>query len=330
MQHQTPIDFRQARDFGGVMNVTYRFLRQNIKGLGKSLLFFAAPAVLLGNIFYYEIIVQRMNLAGAAYGSPVGSDEYLASTNFWITLLAALVFMLIGGVFTVTTTHAYILTYREKQGAPFELSEVWKRSRRLFWNTFACMFFYYSGMSLSLLLLLIPLGILIFITSLISPLITTISTILYVIAVLALCTYFAMIFYICNKEDIGFFPGLSRLTKLTRGKFWNTVGVGAINVYIQLVFSVLFAIPWYVFMYAYNLHDVSSGLLASPPFWQEAISMFFFMIYSLGGTLLAVMPLTALAMQYYSLSERLESKGLLTRIENFGQQLQVAGQHEDY
>lgn len=312
------------------MNVTYRFLRQNIKGLGKSLLFFAAPAVLLGNIFYYEIIVQRMNLAGAAYGSPVGSDEYLASTNFWITLLAALVFMLIGGVFTVTTTHAYILTYREKQGAPFELSEVWKRSRRLFWNTFACMFFYYSGMSLSLLLLLIPLGILIFITSLISPLITTISTILYVIAVLALCTYFAMIFYICNKEDIGFFPGLSRLTKLTRGKFWNTVGVGAINVYIQLVFSVLFAIPWYVFMYAYNLHDVSSGLLASPPFWQEAISMFFFMIYSLGGTLLAVMPLTALAMQYYSLSERLESKGLLTRIENFGQQLQVAGQHEDY
>lgn len=312
------------------MNVTYRFLRQNIKGLGKSLLFFAAPAVLLGNIFYYEIVVQRMNLAGAAYGSPVGSDEYLASTNFWITLLAALVFMLIGGVFTVTTTHAYILTYREKQGAPFELSEVWKRSRRLFWNTFACMFFYYSGMSLSLLLLLIPLGILIFITSLISPLITTISTILYVIAVLALCTYFAMIFYICNKEDIGFFPGLSRLTKLTRGKFWNTVGVGAINVYIQLVFSVLFAIPWYVFMYAYNLHDVSSGLLASPPFWQEAISMFFFMIYSLGGTLLAVMPLTALAMQYYSLSERLESKGLLTRIENFGQQLQVAGQHEDY
>jgi hypothetical protein len=54
------------------------------------------------------------------------------------------------------------------------------------------------------------------------------------------------------------------------------------------------------------------------------------MLYSLASTLLAVLPLTALAVQYYYLSERVEAKGLLARIENFGQQLQVASQHEDY
>lgn len=330
MQHQPPIDFRQARDFGSVMNVTYRFLRQNFKGLAKCMLFFAAPAVLLGSAFYHEIVVGMVKLSEANYGSPFGTDEYFASVNFWVSLFAALVFMLIGGVFTVTTTHAYILVYREKQGAPVDVGDVWRKSRSLFWRTFGAMFLYYMGMSMALGLLLIPVGILIFITSMISPLLSGISMLLYYAAVLVLCVYFAMIFFICNKEDIGFFSALSRLTRLTRGKFWNTIGVGSINIYIQFVFSLFFVIPWYIYLFIYELHDISAGPLASPTSWQEAIGTVFFMIYSLAGILLAVLPLTALAMQYYSLSERLEAKGLLTRIENFGEQLQVAGQHEDY
>jgi hypothetical protein len=331
MQHQTPIDFRQARDFGGVMNVTYRFMRQNIKGLSKSLLFFAAPAVLLGSVFYHEIVVQRMNLTGAvSSGSPFSADDYVTSVNFWVYLLAALVFMLVGGVLTVTTTHAYILVYREKQGAPMDIGEVWKKSRSLFWKTFGAIFLYYMGFSMAMGLLLIPAGILLFITGMISPLLSSISLLLYVAAIFILGVYFAMIFFICNKEGIGFFSGLSRLTKLTKGKFWNTVGVGSINIYIQLVFSLLFVIPWYIYLFTYELHDISEGPLASPGFWEEAIGKAFFMIYSLASTLLSAIPLTALAMQYYSLSERTEATGLLARIENFGQQIQVASQHEDY
>lgn len=334
MRQQTPIDFRQARDFGGVMNVTYRFLRQNIKGLSKCLLYFAAPAVLLGSVFYHEIIDRTIRLSETSYnGSPFGADEYFTSVNFWISLLAALVFMLIGGVLTVTTTHAYILIYREKQGAPVDIGEVWKKSRSLFWKTFGAMFLYYMGMSMALGLLMIPVGILIFVTSMISPLLSGISMFLYYIAVFVLCIYFAMIFFICNKEGIGFFSGLSRLTKLTKGKFWSTVGLGAINFYIQMVFSLLFVIPWYIFFFLYQLHDVfpgGAGSTGSPGTLQETIEMVFFMVYWLASVLLSAMPLTALAIQYYSLSERLEARGLLTRIENFGQQLQVAGQHEDY
>lgn len=331
MQHLTPIDFRQARDFGVVMNMTYRFLRENIKGLGKSLLFFAAPAVLLGGVFYREIFTRMLGLSGADDGGPFGTEEYFDSANFWISLGAALVFMLIGGVLTVTTTHAYILKYREKQGGPIDLGEVWKKSRSLFWKTFGNMFLYYIGMVLAVVLMLIPVGILIFVASMISPLLLGISTFLYYVALFVLCIYFGMIFFICNKERIGFFTGLSRLTKLTKGKFWNTVGVGALNVYIQLVFATLFLIPWYIYLFIYALHALNPfGVGAAPGFWQEAIGTILFMLYSLASTLLAVLPLTALAVQYYYLSERVEAKGLLARIENFGQQLQVASQHEDY
>jgi|GEM_PF-475625 hypothetical protein len=334
MQYQTPIDFRAARDFGGVMNMTYRFIRENIKGLGKSLLFFAAPAVLLASVFYHEIVTRMLKLSTSPYdSSPFGVDEYFTSINFWISLLAALVFMLIGGVFTVTTTHAYILKYREKPDAPVDLGEVWKKSRSLFWKTFGAMFLYHVGASMALGMLMIPVAILIVVTNMISPLLSGLSMLLYYAALFILCIYFAMIFFICNKEGIGFFAGLSRLTKLTKGKFWSTVGVGAINVYIQIVFSALFMIPWYVFLFLYQLHDVATlfgHTASSPSFWHEAIGTVLFMINMLAGTLLSALPLTALAVQYYSLSERQESRGLLSRIENFGQQLQVASQHEDY
>lgn len=334
MQELTPINFQEARDFGSTMNVTYRFIRQNLKGLTKSLLFFAAPAVLLGSVFYHEVITRILSssLTQGVNGSasPFGAGEYYASLNFWVSLLAALVFMLIGGVFTVSTTHAYLLEYQEKQTPQVDLGAVWKRSRGLFVRTFTSMFMYYMGMTTAMGVLMIPVGIVMFVTSLVSPLLGGISMALYYVGLFALCIYFSMVFFIRNKEQIGFFPALSRLTRITRGKFWNTVLVGGVNVYIQLVFSVLFVLPWYLYLIITYLHDVSAEPFASPGFLQEVLSTALFMIYSLASIILVAIPLIALAMQYYSLSERSESKGLLARIETFGQELHVEQSHEDY
>lgn len=334
MQNVSLINFQEARDFGSTMNVTYRFIRQNLKGLGKSLLFFAAPAVLLGSVFYHEVIsgMLRMTRNQGIYGgaSPFGVDEYYTSLNFWISLLGALVFMLIGGVATVSTTHAYVLTYQERQTTQIDLGEVWRRSRGLFVRTFTSMIMYYLGMTVGLGVLMIPVGILIFITSLISPLLSGISMTLYYVGTLVLCIYFAMVFFIRNKERIGFFPALSRLTRITKGKFWNTVMLGGINIYVQIVFSLLFLIPWYIYLIVTYLHNVSAEPLESVGFLQESVSTALFMLYSMASILLVAIPLVALAVQYYSLSERSESIGLLARIETFGEQLHVEQSHEDY
>jgi len=316
------------------MNVTYRFIRQNMKGLGKSLLFFAAPAVLLGSVFYHEVFSRMLSIARTEgmYGvaSPFGADEYFTSLSFWISLLAALVFMLIGGVFTVSTTHAYILVYQERPTPQIDLGEVWKRSRGLFVRTFTTMFMYYMGMSTAMGMLLIPVGLIMFVTGLVSPMLSGISMLLYYVGMLVLCIYFAMLFFIRNKEKIGFFPALSRLTRITKGKFWNTVLIGGVNIYIQMVFSFLFLLPWYIYFLVTYLHDISAEPLASPGLLQEILSTAMFMIYSIASILLVAIPLVALAIQYYNLSERTESKGLLARIEEFGQELHVEQSHEDY
>ena len=46
-QTHEAIEFRQARDAGDVLNITFQFLRQNVVKLGKSLLFFVAPTMAL-------------------------------------------------------------------------------------------------------------------------------------------------------------------------------------------------------------------------------------------------------------------------------------------
>lgn len=332
MEYLTPINFREARDFGSTMNVTYRFLRQNFKGLAKSLLFFAAPAVLLGSVFYHEIFTRSLGMAGSGgmSAAPFGVDDYFTTINFWIALLASLVFMLVGGVSTVATTHAYLLEYQERNTPQIDLGAVWKRSRRLFLRTFTSMIMYYLGMVTAMGVMLIPVGILIVITSMVSPMLSVISMVLYYVGLLVLSVYFAMLFFIRNKEEIGFFQALTRLNTITKGKFWNTVLVGGVNVYIYMVFALLFLIPWYLYLFTTYLHDVSTAPLASPGFFQEVLSTAMFMIYSLASILLVGVPLIGLAAQYYSLSERAEAKGLLERIETFGQELHVEQSHEDF
>lgn len=50
------IDFRQQRDFGEVLNATFAFLRLNVGKLGKALLYYVCPFLIIQGIarVYYD------------------------------------------------------------------------------------------------------------------------------------------------------------------------------------------------------------------------------------------------------------------------------------
>jgi len=48
---QSKIEFRKVRDFGGLLNVTFDYLKKNFKVLFKSNLLISAPAILLAGVF---------------------------------------------------------------------------------------------------------------------------------------------------------------------------------------------------------------------------------------------------------------------------------------
>jgi len=329
----TPIiNFQEERDFSAKMNATYAFVKQNFKGLAKSLLFFSAPFVLLGSVFLSEMFARMLNISttGGYGASPFDMEDYFDSTNFYLKLFAALLFMLVGGVFTVSTTYAYMLVYDEKKSTAIEIGEVWTKVRKLFWLNFASMFLYYIGAVLSALVLLIPVGLLVFAMAFISPILGGISYFLYYVFFFAFCIYFSMTFFICCRENINFFDALGRLFRLSKSNFWNTVIIGAVNFYIYYVFAFLFLIPFYLYLYISSLHNINLDPLSQSTFAEEVINTVLLMLYGLASVLFISFPLISLAFQYFDLVERKEARGLISRIASFGQTRVADTSYEDF
>ncbi|MGE5431854.1 MAG: hypothetical protein ACM3QX_12305 [Syntrophomonadaceae bacterium] len=114
METKRKIDFKQARDFGGTINVTFEFIRENFKGLSTSLLLIAGPAaVLLG-------IVSSFNLMDLS-GGPVFTR---LAFNY---LLMFIVFQLVIGV-----TYGYINLYLDSDIENITPADVWEEVKKNF------------------------------------------------------------------------------------------------------------------------------------------------------------------------------------------------------
>lgn len=334
MEPTLTLNLQESRDFGTKMNATYFFLRVHFKDLGKSLLFFAAPFVLLGYVLYHEVFARIIELSRSSsqyYGvSPVNVDDYYASTEFYLQVCGGALFILVGGVFTISTTYAYLLVYEANPHERVAQQAVWRKIRSLFWLNFGTMFIYLIAMVLITGLLLIPIIIAGIVMTVVSPFFSMFLAALYILLFFAFSVYFSLLFYIRDKERIGLFAAFARLRFLTKQQFWNTVLLGCTNLYVQVILSALFLLPWYIFLSVRAIHNLDANFHETISLTAEVIGALLMMIYALGSVLLTALPLLAMAMQYYHLVELKEAKGLLHRIDHFGQYEDTLLHEEDY
>ena len=81
------------------------------------------------------------------------------------------------------------------------------------------------------------------------PFLIAIAVIGFYVGIFFVSINLSLIFFIRSYERIGFFASISRLFRLNEGKWWSTFGIAGVNIYIQLVFSFLLFIPWYVIFF---------------------------------------------------------------------------------
>lgn len=337
MSSDNLIDFNQPRNFSAKMNATYGFIRQNFKGLSKSLLIIAGPPVLVAGVFFIDIFQRMISSAtGAAEApGPFSTLNDLQSPSFVMQFFGIILFMLLGGVFTVSTTHAYMFLYREKGSASIEIREVWQRVRKTFWMNFLGMMGFTFFLVLALIILMIPLGILVFLfaaagSTVISSIVLVVGYLAYYVFTFFLVINFSMIFTIQNFELIGFFKSIDRIFFFNRGKWWSTFGIGGINVYVQYVFAIILFLPGYLIMILQATHSMSDTPLSEPSFISQLITSISFVLYFLGSILLSALPMVALAFQYFNLVELKLSKGLMSRIETLGQTVTATDHHAEF
>lgn len=281
MEKQT-INFKQERDFNGLISHTFDFVKQEYKSLGKALLTYAGPFVLI------TAFLAAMYQSGL-YSNPdtfSASDPFALYRNIFSgKYLLLIIGSIVSNVILMSVVYSYILLYVKKGKDGFEQDEIWQMVLR----NFVPAFFMLIAMSF-----LIGLG-----------------TIFLIVPGIYLAVIFSLVIYSTFAENISFSDAISRSTYLIKDYWWFSFGI-LIVIYLIAAFSgYIFLIPQTVLAFFYTI-SMASGDFEGP-------SMFFTIMTVVGtfaSTLIYSVIYITIALLYYSQVEKKEKPNLMNKIED--------------
>jgi hypothetical protein len=315
MDASATINFHQTRDFSRKMSVTFEFVRENFRSLGKSIMVIAGPPVLVASVMMGSFIGDFFGASMSAAGNPEAFQNLVTSVNFWLQIGLAIVFMLLSSVLTIATINNYMLLYDQLRTTRIEVEAVWQKVRDTFWMYLG------TGFLLTVMIVAayIVMVIVIALLAAASPFLIFFGVVGVICGLFYLIVGCSLVFIIRGYERVGFFEAITRSFKLIQGKWWSTFGLIMVLYLIVGTVSYIFIIPWYVFTLVSTLHDVESGVVSQPSTGYQIMTIVFFTLYYLVQMILYALPNVGVAFQYFNLVERKEARGLMNQIENFGQ-----------
>ncbi len=312
------IEFQQTRDFSRKINTTFEFLRQNFKALMKSILYIAGPPVLVGSLLLGSFIGDFFSLLqGAQTGSnPELAADYFLSVSFWLQLSLMILLLFISYIITIATINSYIILYQEKQTNKLEVSEVWNKTRQLFWPYLGTTVLFFLAFLVVYIVLLIPVFILGDMSSL---LLLFIGFPVLICGVIYLMISASLTYFVQAYEKKNFFDSIARSFRLVNnGKWWSTFGLLFILQMIVGTISYIFLIPYYIIVFTASLHSAQSGAPFELSETMGLIILVCFTLYYMAQMLLYSLPHLGVAFQYFNLVELKEARGLMSQIETLG------------
>jgi hypothetical protein len=274
------VDFKQDREFGDVLNATFVFLKQNFKPLGKVLLIYASPFIIMTAIVYAFFNVSM-------YSNILGSGMNIFNMMGRVSGYAFLYIVLALTSYTIFNglLYSYVKLYNERGFGNFEPIDVWKLTLK---NFFAI------------------LG-----SQIIFGIIVTVGFILLIIPGIYLAVSLSLLLVALIIEGKGFGEAFSRSILLTHKRWWWTFLLLLVIYIIILVINYIFSIPMIILQSTIMFHggDTQSFKMLYAFFvaFTQVISYISYMI-----------PMIALAFHYYSIVESIERPSLHDEIENIG------------
>ena len=274
------IEFRKARDFGGIINDTFAFARQNIALMFKSLLFIAGPLVLLQGIFAGLYGARSaLLITGKAMQNPFDAV-------FGIEYLLLLVFALLSYTMITIITLEFVVLYAARGPEGITVDALWQLTKKDFWMMVLTIIGNFFVIIFSMLLLIIP-GI-------------------YFSIVVSLVPIMRI------QERIGYFASVRRSMRLVSGSWWFTLGLFIILALIVGMMGSVLGLPSMAlsFLSVFHKADVT-GYFYKALFIATGIVQQFSAFFS-------AIVLIAVGFLYYSLVEKKEGTGLLKKVEEIG------------
>lgn len=312
MSYKQTIEFREQRDFGDVINVTFAFLRENLIPLGKALLYIVGPAALLTGLVSIGFIDNYSFNA---------DDPAFFTTVDWASFALLYFFLMLGALLTwvlaVSAVYGYVLMYQERGHGDIEVSEVWQSVVENFWVVLRTMIALSVMVVIGYFLLLIPM-IIIFAagsstgSAVIGGLFFFFGFFGFIGALLYFSVAYSLVFPIQLCESPELFPAMKRSRYLVNDFWWQTFLVFFISFILMSVLGILFSIPSYLVTGLGGLHAITDFDTS----WMRYPLLIGVVIGTLGSSLLYSIPIVASAVQYFSLVEYKEHAGLMGRIDD--------------
>ncbi len=243
------IEFRKLRDFGELINVTFEFLKQNLKNLALSILFIVGPAALLSGII------------GGLYNSTNINNISISAIRFsynWPLFLLYYFCLLLTFHLLITVTYSYLYLYFEKDVLEIKVDDVFQKTKQLF--------FPFMGTSIGVFFAII------------------IGTLLFVIPGIYLSITLSTIYAVKMIEHKGFFDSFERCRYLIKDNWWFTFGLILIFAVIQYFFSFILRVPMTIASFIGMLHTLNkgSGVSETIVMISSILYMFSFFFYTIG------------------------------------------------
>ena len=290
MSTHSVIELWKVRDVGDVLNVTFEFIRQNYKTLGKSLLFIVGPVTALTMAG-----VTMMIFGIGTLDSTNAADGVLSVGLLGMGFLLLMTFGIILQVLPSLVVNAFGVLYQDHGPGVVEVADVWHLSKRRFWAF------------LGALILIGIMGVVIGAISIIPCL----GAIVYLIGSFYIAVTFSLVYPMLMRERIGVFDALSRCVKLVKSSWWATCGVVFLANFIYIMAIGICFVPLLLASTVADFNDLD--------FFESGYFQVVLVLVGVVGLLVFVLlravPELAVMFQYFNLVERKERPGLMAQID---------------
>ena len=250
---QSKIEFRKVRDFGGLLNVTFDYIKKNFKVLFKSNLLISAPAILLAGVFMGIYQASMFNFTDSPDLALIG-----------IPFLIGLLFTLLAYTIVTIVTYSHLMVYKQSEDGIFDIEDVWQKVKKNFFMILLTGIGYSFAVGLGFVLLIVP-GI-------------------------YLSIALSLIFIVRLEEELGFFDALTRCKKLIKDNWWFTFGLIIVVGIVQGFLGFILVLPNYMvtFFVAFTGVDAESGGLNRTLYLMSSIiSSLSVLLYSISTIAIA-------------------------------------------
>ncbi len=284
---QPQVQLKKIRDFGEVYNDAFSFIRQEFKPMGKAVLKYALPWMIVAAILGVIVNIKQQEITNGISSAGL-TPSFSGIVDVYKYLFLSIIINLIGMSALQCIVIGYIKLYAKTGQGNLASEDVWNEARQY-------------------ILPVIFISILVFLLVFIGFMLCVIPGIFLGVSLFAI-----LYAYIIEEKNFG--DAFNRSIKLTGQNWWMTLGLIVVTVIILYIIQILLSIPAIILGFKslfFNMTQQTDVVLSTGFYIANSITaLFSFVIYS--------MLIIIMAFHYYSLVEMKERPSLQEKIDNIG------------